>query len=67
MSPENQGVFLVPERGDFSKNSGILQLTKMWLFTDGQQVSCVVELTLFSFISKLYNHSYTCCDWKDTK
>ena len=25
MSPENQGVFLAPERGDFSRNSDVLQ------------------------------------------
>ncbi len=31
MSPGNQGVFSAPERGDFLKNSGILQLTKMGL------------------------------------
>lgn len=32
MSPENQGVFPAPERGEFSKNSAILLLTKMGLF-----------------------------------
>jgi hypothetical protein len=32
MSPENQGVFSALERGDFLKNSGILQLTEMELF-----------------------------------
>ena len=31
MSPENCSVFLAFERGDFSKNSGILQLIKMGL------------------------------------
>ncbi len=42
MSPENQGVFLAPERGDFSKNSGILKLTKMGLFLGHL---CAVECT----------------------
>ena len=32
MSPENQGVFQLLKEGDFSKNSGILQLKKMGLF-----------------------------------
>ena len=32
MSPGNQGVFTALERGDFSKNSCILQLAKMGSF-----------------------------------
>ena len=36
MSPENQGVFSAFERCDFSKNSGIFQLTKMGLFWGDQ-------------------------------
>jgi len=32
MSPGNQGGFLAPERGDFLKDSEILQLIKIGLF-----------------------------------
>ena len=32
MSPENYGVFQVLKEVTFQKNSGILQLEKMWLF-----------------------------------
>jgi len=32
MSPGNQGVFTVPERGDFLKNSDVFRLKKMGPF-----------------------------------
>jgi hypothetical protein len=34
MSPGNQGVFLAPERGDFSRDYDILQLSKMGPFKE---------------------------------
>ncbi len=44
MSPENQGVFSALERGDFLKNSGILQFMKMGPF-EGCFVRGLVRLS----------------------
>ena len=42
MSPGNCGVFQIPDRGEISKNSGILQLVKMGAFWGAWSTACAL-------------------------
>ncbi len=46
MSPGNSGVFPAPERGDFSKNSGVLQIVGRVTFLCDGLVGLVREIVM---------------------